>query len=427
MRFSIRSHSEGVPSSLGSDAGSAFMTVIATTSILFVLATTLMLMVAYQTQATAQRTTRVRATHVADAGISAYLFQLKSQPGYYMNAPDTGVVTVANGETYRVRAEPAANGHPLTLYSTGHADDGTVTIAATVRFPTFADYMFLSNMDIRIGVAALINGQVRCNANVINAGHITGKVTAAGTISNTGVIDQERLEHQAVVDFNQVLADMDTIMLSAKGNNSYFPASGSGFYGYRVTVNGSTVTIEKITGGTTTGNLTTTLVRSMTAPSSGALYFSDKVWVSGSYSVPLTIVSDSDIYIPNNFAPSNMGSTVTGGLIARGNIIVPCWYSSVPQQMTLTAAMLSQSGRIYADTKVGVFRDQITITGSETYYDANGGFVVVDSNSNAVAGFRNRVYTYDQRLDDYPPPKYPIIQDGSLKVDTWIEDNTPAQ
>jgi len=424
VRCSTRSHSEGPAAQLKSDAGSAFMTVIATTSILFVLATTLMMMVSYQTATTVQRTARVSAMHVADAGINAYLFHLKAQPGYYTDVSDTGLVSVGNGETYRVIAQPPANGQPLTLYSTGCAVDGTVTIAATVRFPTFADYMFLSNMDIRIGSAALINGQVRCNANVINAGHITGKVTAGETIANTGVIDQAALEHQPIVDFNQVLADMDTIMLSCKGNNSYFPASGS--YGYRMTVSGSTVTVDKITGGTTTGNLTTTSVRSMTIPASGVFYFSDKVWVSGSFSVPLTIVSDSDIYIPNNYGPSNMNTTVTGGLIARGNIIVPCWYASVPQNMTLAVAMLSQSGRIYADTKTGVFRDSLTINGSETYYDANGGFVVVDGYGNAVAGFRNRTYTYDQRLDQFPPPKYPIIHDGSVKVDTWIEDNTTA-
>jgi hypothetical protein len=109
-------------------------------------------------------------------------------------------------------------------------------------------------------------------------------------------------------------------------------------------------------------------------------------------------------------------------LIAKGNIIVPCWYASVPAQMTLTAAMLSQSGRIYADTKQGLFRGQITITGSETYYDANGGFVTVTYNGIPVSGFLARVYTYDQRLDDFPPPKYPVIQDGTLKVDTWIEE-----
>jgi hypothetical protein len=401
------------------------MTVMATTSILFVLATTLMMMVAYQTQTGQMRTTRLQATEVADAGINAYLYQLKAQYGYYLTAPDTGWVTIASGERYRVTAQPAANGKPLTLYSTGSAGDGTVTIAATVRFPTFADYMFLSNADLHIGTGALIQGQVRCNSDVYNAGHITGKVTVAGTVSNTGQMDQGYADKQASVDFNQVLADMDDIMLSAKGNNSYFPASGA--YGYKVTVNGQQVTVEKITGGTTTGNLITTAVRTLTVPSSGALYFSDSVWVSGTYSCPITIASDDDIYIPNNYQPADPNSTVTSGLIAHGNIIVPCWYSSVPQQMTITAAILSQSGRIYADTKLGVFRTSIAITGSETYYDSNGGFVTVDSSGNALAGFRARTYTYDQRLDEYPPPKYPVIQDGSLKVNTWVEDNVAVQ
>ena len=94
MRCSTRSHSEGVAAWSKNDAGSAFMTVIATTSILFVLATTLMMMVSYQTATTAQRTARVSAMHVADAGINAYLFHLKAQPGYYAVSPDTGLVTV---------------------------------------------------------------------------------------------------------------------------------------------------------------------------------------------------------------------------------------------------------------------------------------------------------------------------------------------
>jgi hypothetical protein len=400
------------------------MTVMATTSILFVLATTLMMMVAYQTQSTVIRTERVRATHVADAGINAYLFELKNQYGYAQHTPDTGWITIGENEGYRVTAVLAANGKPLTLYSTGVADDGTVTIAATVRFPSFADYMFLSHSDINIGTAALINGKVRCNSNINNKGHITGKVTAAGIVTNTGLIDQGFSEHQAPVDFNEVLAAMDDIMLSAQGNNSYFPASGA--FGYRVTVNGNMVTVEKITGGTTTGNLQTVAVTSLAVPSSGALYFSDSVWVSGTYSTPVTIVSDRDIYVPNNYVPANMNSIVTAGLIAKGSIIVPSWYPSVPQQMKLTAAMLAQSGRIGADFKQGVFRDSIVITGSETYYET-GGFVTVTSGGTSTSGFLNRTYTYDQRLDDFPPPKYPIIQDGSLKVDTWVEDNTTGQ
>jgi hypothetical protein len=395
------------------------MVVMSITSLLFVMATTLMTVALYQSQMTGLRTGRVRATHVADAGINAYLYQLKNASGYYTTNPSTGWVTIGTGEKYSLIASAPANGQPLTLYSTGVSTDGTVTIAAAVRFPTFADYMFLSNSDLNFAANALVNGQVRSNANITNNGHITGKVMAGGLVTGSGQLDQGSANHQPTVDFNQVLVDMDNIMLSAKGNNVYFPASG--VYGYRVTLDHSTAVIEKITGGTTSGNLTTTYVAAMTVPDSGALYFSDSVWVQGNYSKPVSVVSDRDIYIPANLTPTDPASTVTCGLIAHGNIIVPCWYASVPQDMVLTAAMLSQSGRVYADMKQGVFRNTITITGSLTYYDANGGFVSM-SGSTPVAGFRSRTYSYDQRLDKFPPPKYPVIHDGSLKVDTWVED-----
>ncbi len=401
------------------DSGTAFIIVVTITSILFVMATTLMTTALYQTQMSDLRTGQLRATHVADAGINAYLYQLKSQPGYYTTDPSTGWVSIGTGESYSVVAQPPTATQPLTLYSTGSSSDGTVTIAASVRFPTFADYMFLSNSDLVFAQNALVNGQVRSNGNITNSGHITGPVTAGGAVTGSGQFDQGFQQHQPAVDFNQVLVDMDTIRQSAQGNGVYFPASGA--YGYRVTLDHSTAVIEKVTGGTTSGNLTTSYVEAITIPDSGALYFSDEVWVQGNYGKPVTIVSDGDIYVPANLVPTDPDSTVTCGLIAHGNIIVPSWYASVPQDMSLTAAMLAQSGRVYADMKTGVFRNSITITGSLTYYDANGGFVSMSGNT-PVAGFLSRTYTYDQRLDGFPPPKYPIIQDGSLKVETWVEN-----
>ena len=71
------------------------MTVMATTSILFIMATTLMTVVAYQSQVTALRVGRVRATHVADAGINAYLYPLRNNYDTYLTNLDTGWVTVS--------------------------------------------------------------------------------------------------------------------------------------------------------------------------------------------------------------------------------------------------------------------------------------------------------------------------------------------
>jgi hypothetical protein len=401
------------------------MTVMATTSILFVMATTLMMIVGYQQQATAMRVGRVRAMHVADAGINAYLYKLRNEYSTYLSNLDTGWVTVSGVEKYRVLAVPPTIDAPLTLYSTGVAGDGTQTIAATVRFPTFGDYMFLSGASLIVAGDANVDGQVRSNGSIESQGHITGKVTAGGTVTGNGRFDRGYVENQPIVDFNQVLATMDDIRTVAGDSSTYFPASGA--LGYRVVVNGASVVVDKVTGGVSTGNLVTEPVGSFTIPASGVAYFADDVWIEGSYSAPITFVAEGDIFIIGDYAPSDPTSTATSGLIARDNIIVPSWFRGVHETMSINAALLAQSGRIYADIKQGLIRERINVTGSLSYFNSGGVFGTVDKfTGQPVSGFRQNDYTYDQRLNLYPPPMYPMIRDGSLKIDTWVEDRTPA-
>jgi len=425
VRFSTLFHRHVRPISPRGDRGTTLMTVMATTSILFIMATTLMTVVAYQSQVTALRVGRVRATHVADAGINAYLYVLRNDFDTYQANLDTGWVTVSGVERYRVRVVPPANGKPLTLYSTGVAGDGTQTIAATVRFPTFGDYMFLAGSDLAIAGDARINGQVRSNGSIDNQGQITGKVTAGGTVTGNGSFDRGYLENQPIVDFNQVLTTMDGIRTAAGLSSTYFPASGA--YGYRVVVNGTSMVVDKITDGITTGDFVTVPVTAFTIPASGVVYFADNIWIQGAYGNSVTIVSDGDIYLTGDYLPADPNSTITSGLIAKDNIIVPSWYRSVKDTMDINAALLSQSGRIYADIKQGVIRSRINITGALSYFISGGVFGSYDKfTGQPVSGFRQNVYTYDQRLNLNPPPMYPTIRDGSLKVDTWIEDRTPA-
>lgn len=400
------------------------MTVMATTTILFVLATTLMMMVAYQTSTTTIRTTRLKATHVADAGINAYLYQIKNSEnyGYYRTSPDTGWVTVNDSERYRVVATPPTNGAPLTLRSTGVSRDGTVTIVATVRFPSFGDYMFLTNSDMSIAGDALINGAIRSNGDVVNQGQVIGKVTAGGTVSGNGRFGQGYESNQPIVPFDQVLSVMSDIQAQAKLLGTYFGPSGA--YGYRVTISGNSVLVEKVTDGTTTGDFVTTPLTTFTIPNPGVLYFDDNVWIQGAFSVPVSVVGSHDMYIIGDYQPSDPNSTATSGLIANGNIIVPAWYKSVKDTMSIDAALLSATGRVYADIKQGVIRSRINITGSISAYDSGGTWGSYDKfTGQPIAGFRQNVYNYDPRLSQYPPPMYPVVMDGSLKVDTWVEDH----
>ncbi len=258
-------------------------------------------------------------------------------------------------------------------------------------------------------------------------------MSASGSVTGNGRFDQGYVAGVPTVPFN-LTADLDDIRTAAIASNAHFPDSGA--LGYQVTVNGSSVTIAKITDGVTTGDFVTVPVTVMSIPASGVIYFdgatgSDgslhSIWVQGNYSAPLTIVSATNIYITGDYGPSDSNSTVTSALIANGSIIVPSWFKATKDTMTADAALLSVTGAIYADIKRGVTRSMIDITGSLASYDSAGSFVSYNTSGDPIAGFKQAVYAYDQRLNVYPPPMYPVVQDGSLKVDTWIEDKSFAQ
>ena len=405
----------------GDDSGMALFTVIMMSTILFLLVTSLLVLQGYYVSMVQLRSDRMSATHIADAGLNDYLYQIKKNSTYYLTVPDTGWTTFGGGR-YRVVAVAPGNGNPLTLYSTGSADS-TTTLVATVRYPTFADYMFLSDGYISFGSGALVDGQVRSNDYVENDGHITGKTFAVTSIYGTGLFDQGKVCPSAPVNFGLIDVKMDDIMTAAQDNSpsSYFAKTASGSYGYRVTFNGSTYLVERVTGGTTTGNLTTVTLGTYTIPVDGALYFDDTVWVRGNYGANVTLVSSVNIYIMDSYRRTVSTASYSSGLISKNNIIVPSWYASVPQDMVIEAAVLAKSGQFYADMKAGVFRNTLRVSGAITDADSTGGFVTTDWWGRDYAGFHSRSYLYDQRLNLNPPPYYPPTGDGALKVTTWVD------
>ncbi|TDB39535.1 MAG: hypothetical protein D9V44_00760 [Actinobacteria bacterium] len=396
----------------------ALATVVAVSAILFLLATMVIILANLLTTNTQSQEGRTKALHMADAGLNAYLYELRRDPGYYVTNPTLGPTSQDDG-VWTVTAEAPALNEPLRLTATGSIPglDVTRTVVASVRFPTYAEYMFLSNADLNIGADALIDGKIRSNGNVANAGEVTGKVSASGSVTGSGTFGQGSEGNVPTIDFSQVTVDMANMKSVAVGSNAYF--SGSGGYGFRVVLNGSSARIERVTGGTGTGNLTTTLIRSLTVPSEGVLYFDEDVWVQGNYSTMVTIGCSRDIYVADNLTPSQPNRPFTCGLVAARSVIVPSWYPSMPQFMTLDAAMLAQTGTIYGDYRSGVTKSKITITGSMSY-NTFGYFALYTGNT-VTAGFRQRAYLYDPRLELYPPPYYPMLRDGSLKVSTWVE------
>jgi hypothetical protein len=390
-------------------------------AVLFLLATALLTLATGLVSGARSQTAATKATHMADAGLNAYLYELRRNPTFYVDQP-TLIGTLGDGRWSVTATPPSRPGDPLVLRATGAIPSmaTTNTIIAEVRFPTYAEYMFLSDADINIGADAVIYGKIRTNGDITNKGRVTGRAYAAGTItvSGSGVFEDGFEERQPVVDFSQVTVDMQAMKQVAQQSGTYF--SGSGAYGFYARISGSQVIVSKVTGGTTSGNLTKTQVALITVPASGVLYFNEDVWVSGTYSTKVTIAGARDIYIDDDLGPQNMNSPHTCGLIAQRNVIVPSWYPNVPNNMTVTAALLAQTGSIYGDYHTGVTKNKITINGSMAYSDY--GYFALYSGSTVVAGFKNRSYNYDQRLEVEPPPMYPRLRDGSLKVTTWFEE-----
>lgn len=410
----------GLRSRAHDDGGWALFSVMVSTIIVFTLATMLLTTSAQHQLETQLYSARNTAVHVADAGVNAYLYELRRNPNYYVSHATLGPTTIDEG-TWSVAATAPTQNTPLTLRSVGEIPslDASRTIIATVRFPTFADYMFLADeADINIGSGATIVGKVRSNRNIDNDGRITSGAYAVGTITGSGIFNG-RYPNQQAIDFAQVTADMADIRTMATGTNTAFNASGG--QGYRVTLNGTTVQIDKVTAvNSTNGTLTTTAVRTVSVPTEGVFHFNDRVWVRGTYAAKITIAATGDILIPENLRAQSTTAAHILGLVSANNIIVPTWYSTIPSDMTVQAAMLAQNGTIYGDLRDGTIKNSIALRGSLSYKQYS--YFVRTSGGSVIAGFRTRTYQYDSRLDMDPPPMYPQIRDGSLKVNTWIDE-----
>ncbi len=112
---------------LASDAGFALAQVAAVSAILFVIATMLLALVVNQQIQSSHYAARTRTVHMADAGINAYLYELRRDPNFWVSNTVLGPRDLSDG-TWQVWATPPQNNTPLTLRSVG-----TIPSAAASR------------------------------------------------------------------------------------------------------------------------------------------------------------------------------------------------------------------------------------------------------------------------------------------------------
>ena len=428
------------------DDGMALATVMAISAVLFLLATTLVMLSTQQTLSAAAKTLPTVTGKTADA-------------------------------SWTVTAVPPGAGSAVTqLTSTGRiaADDGgpavTRIIKATVNPGSFADYMFLYNTDLTLAADGLIRGRVWCNGSITNNGEITDYAYASGSVGGSGIYDKTPTPNAGTKVFSTV--DFATLKSIATTDGTYYSMGSAyqfatqgavgansnrythAYLGYNVVLSGNGGTITKITSISTTSGamgLDASTATNFTTPPNGVLYFDDPIWVGGTYSAKLTIVEGDDIEDGTNNDPgmSGMNPTSTAspepnnvnssvfiwknlvssdpsnadqvcGIVTKGDISLTSEYPTTvtPDRMTVQAAMLSTVGSIHADLKSGVTKAYLKILGARAQWETGG----VQSGSPVSSGYIDRDYWYDTNLDITTPPNFPPLGDGTLKVQQWVEN-----
>jgi len=437
-----------------SDDGMALATVMVMSVILFMLATTLVMLATQQQITTSKFIARNKTLQVADAGITAYLYQLRYDSTYYIAHPTMGPVATTEG-SWTVTASRASDSAPVMLRSVGEIPSlgSRQTIAASARFPSFSDYMIVMNVSYGLSSGFKVMGKVYSNGNVTNDGEITGHVYAKGSVRGSGQFDAGFTEQcvKPTIDYSGISADMSLLKAAAQNSGTYFHSSTG--LGYRVTLNGNGGTYQIVTSvNSTTGSLTlsgTPIPFTIPAPPlDGVLFFDDdygdgsraRVWIDGTYSRPVTVVSSSSqvddsnsglggstggtnansaFFIVGRLMPSDTNSTAVCGLVAQGDTSIPIWYDTVQAlyknagtELDIWAAMISQKGTLHVDANSHSIA-KLYVRGSRTALQA-GNFTGLPANG--------LVFEYDYRFNQQPPPLFPIIRDGSMTVDSWIEN-----
>jgi len=449
------------------DDGIALATVAAISAILFLLATTLVMLSTQTTVNASNQVQRTRALHAADAGINDYLYHLSRSIDYWSSHSDTASSTAGTSWTVHATRPNGVGPVFLTAVGTVPAANGAKTVSRTVKAsvqsPTFADYTFLFNTSVSIGSGAIIKGNVRSNSSISNDGEITGNAYAASSYGGSGKCDGTIYQNYgtqsfATVDYGLLksTAATDSTDFSSLPTYEQVNATGTPVYraylGYNVVLNGGGGTITPIRSlSTNAGTMTVDASRatSFTVGPHGVLYFDDPIWVSGTYGCKVTIadaadveergsngiyysgasgfnttgtvvgslsnIANSTVYLWNNLVPDDAASDHVCGIVAKGDVSVPSEYDTMPTNLTVQSAILTTMGSMHADMVSGQTKNHFQFTGARAQMD-DGGFTSTNE------GFDSRDYWYDQRLNMTPPPNFPPLGDGSLKVQSWVEN-----
>jgi Tfp pilus assembly protein PilX len=288
------------------DDGFAMAMAMAVAVIVFLLASMLVTIAVYRTQQSSIQRSQSSATHLADAGLNAYIAEMRFNPDYVARKNATGSTNLAGNQSngsWSVSAVTDPGAAVATLTAIGVDSTGARrTLHARVTFKTFADYALCTTSSIGFTNTDIVNGDVRANGKITlnNGTRIYGKAEASSYSLGSGVgalpsytqVSKGAFQVGDRLDFNQGTRNSNAMIAVSVAEGSRIATNTAGhllIFGQPSADQVTIKTINTVDTNNNPGAMTFSSTTSMPYPPSGIFTFGDDVWVQGTYSRAVSV------------------------------------------------------------------------------------------------------------------------------------------
>jgi Tfp pilus assembly protein PilX len=382
-----------------------------------------------------------QAMYVAEAGVETGARFMESNLTVMVNSSTgatNGSGSVGSGSytyyIYRTNTSTYCIVATGTVSGVSNGSGANNPVSRVVRLmdvyqPTYAEFALWSHLNegLYFGSGENFNGHVHADDELYFEGSpafyapLTSDYgTYSGSISGIYMADGLTLNSyqgtMADVNFNSGSSSLKSMATSGG-----LVVSGT----TTLTFNGGTVTVK-----------TKSTTQTYTNPAAGGIiYVANNGTISGTVYLeggtvtgPMTVASESNMYIENNITythnPVTTPTTTDAlGLISQNNIWVD---TGAPNNLTIDAAMIAAGTASGGTGSFGALNYNTRSAGTLTIYggivqEQRGAVCEFNSGGQVQNGYAKN-YSYDPRFLTKPPPDYPVIS-GKVNFSQWQESH----
>lgn len=436
-----------------------------------------------------------QAFHIAEAGLEYYRWHLAHdnddyQDGTGEEGPYVHEVTDKDGNRigeFSLAITPPPNGSTLvTLESTGSVDTNpeiTRTIRAELAIPSFANFAFVSDSDMRFGEGTEVFGPVHSNGGIRFDGLAHNVISSAKDVyddpdhsgpnefgvhthlppvdpyppndvpDRPDVFESGREFPVTTTDFNGITNDLANFKTLGQSSEGVY-LSASGRQGYLIVLKTNDTfdlyqvrtledlphwSCENTNNQSGWGTWSVNRKRSLgnhDFPENGIIFVEDDVWVEGEVDgARLTIVAArfpdipsnrKSITINNDLKYSSYDGSDAIALIAQENVNVGLYSEN---DLQIDAALVAQNGRVGRFYYTGPWNFWwYSYPGCSNYHERDtitlNGMIASKLRYGFAytddTGYEDRIINYDANLLYGPPPNFPLTSEHYEPL-TWEE------